>query len=309
MIMIMKRDYIIGFVAVLAVMVSCSKGPSATPDLNKTEQINLNISLPAPENDGTSTKAAKKGWVAGDKLNCWFTNNDRNHNTPDLVITFDGEKWTAGSLRDGATLLSSGGKMLLAYEGYNDLSSYSYSYSTSPNFQPGTVGLSYGPYCVPLTFFSNPDSGVSYTYSENTLTATVTQWKYSTKFKVLIKNNDGTMNNLASNYALQVHNDTKGSYIQSFGVFSLTKRSDTWWELGNTPGNGEGTTGGVQEADGIAFYYTGFSCSAADITFTLKEYTGTSITSTSTYTVTGKTISAFQNDRCVGISLNYSSFN
>ena len=307
----MKKEYILGFVAALAVIVSCSKEPSATSELNNAEKIKLNIILSTPEYDGASTKAAKKGWVAGDKLNCWFTNNDWDHNTPDLVITFDGEKWTAGSLRDGATLLSSGGKMLLAYEGYNDLSSYSYSYSTSPEYNPGTVGVSYGPYCVPLTFFSNPDYGVSYTYSENTLTATVTQWKYSTKFKVLIKNDDGNMNNLASNYSLQVHNDTKNSYIQSFGLFSLSRRSDTWWELGSTSGNpyGEGTTGGVQEADGIAFYYTGFSCSAADITFTLKEYTGSSITSTLTYTVTGKTISAFQNDRCLGVSLNYSSFN
>ena len=66
-----------------------------------------------------------------------------------------------------------------------------------------------------------------------------------------------------------------------------------------------GTTGGVQEADGIAFYYTGFSCSAADVTFTLK---GKNIAD-KTYTVTGKSISAFQGDRCVGVSLNYSSFN
>ena len=307
----MKKEYILGFVAALAVIVSCSKEPSATSELNNAEKIKLNIILSAPEYDGASTKAAKKGWVAGDKLNCWFTNNDWNHNMPDLVITFDGEKWTAGSLRDGATLLSSGGKMLLAYEGYNDLSSYSYSYSTTPEYKPGTVGVSYGPYCVPLTFFSNPNYGVSYTYSENTLTATVTQWKYSTKFKVLIKNDDGNMNNLASNYSLQVHNDTKNSYIQSFGLFSLSRRSNTWWELGSTSGNpyGEGTTGGVQEADGIAFYYTGFSCSAANITFTLNEYTGSSKTSTLTYTVTGKTISAFQNDRCLGVSLNYSSFN
>ena len=307
----MKKEYILGFVAALAVIVSCSKEPSATSELNNAEKIKLNIILSTPEYDGASTKAAKKGWVAGDKLNCWFTNNDWNHNMPDLVITFDGEKWTAGSLRDGATLLSSGGKMLLAYEGYNDLSSYSYSYSTTPEYKPGTVGVSYGPYCVPLTFFSYPNYGVSYTYSENTLTATVTQWQYSTKFKVLIKNNNGNMNNLASNYSLQVHNDTNNSYIKSFGLFSLSKRSDTWWELGSTSGNpyGEGTTGGVQEVDGIAFYYTGFSCSAADITFTLKEYTGSSITSTLTYTVTGKTISAFQNDRCLGVSLNYSSFN
>ena len=307
----MKKEYILGFVAALAVIVSCSKEPSATSELNNAETIKLNIILSTPEYDGASTKAAKKGWVAGDKLNCWFTNNDWNHNTPDLVITFDGEKWTAGSLRDGATLLSSGGKMLLAYEGYNDLSSYSYSYSTTPEYKPGTVGVSYGPYCVPLTFFSNPNYGVSYTYSENTLTATVTQWQYSTKFKVLIKNNNGNMNNLASNYSLQVHNDTNNSYIKSFGLFSLSKRSDTWWELGSTSGNpyGEGTTGGVQEVDGIAFYYTGFSCSAANITFTLNEYTGSSKTSTLTYTVTGKTISAFQNDRCLGVSLNYSSFN
>lgn len=302
----MKKNLSLGIAAVIAILASCSKEPSTAPEQNKAEQIKLNISLSSPEADGASTKAAKKGWVAGDKLNCWFTNNAWNHDTPDLIITFDGTQWTAGSLRDGATLLSSGGRMLLAYEGYNNLSSYTYSYSATPNFYP-VKAYNNNSYCVPLTFHSYPDQGVAYSFSENTLTASVSAWKYNTKFKVLIKNDDGKMTDPAKEYTLQVHNDTNNSYIQTFGTFSLTKRSDTWWELGNTKGMpaNEGMTGGVQEADGIAFYYTGFNCSEANVTFTLK---GKNIAD-KTYTVTGKSISAFQNDRCVGVSLNYSSFN
>ena len=302
----MKKNLILSIAALIAILASCSKEPSTAPEQKISEQIKLNINLPSPEGDGASTKAAKKGWVAGDKLNCWFTNNDWNHDTPDLIITFDGTQWTAGSLRDGAVLLSSGGRMLLAYEGYNDLSSYTYTYGTTPDYIP-VKAYNNTSYCVPLTFYSNPDYGVSYSFSENTLTASVSVWKYTTKFKVLIKNDNGEMTDSANDYILQVHNDTTDSYIQSFGSFSLSRRSDTWWELGSTSGKpkDQGITGGVQEADGIAFYYTGVNYSDATVTFTLK---GKNITDR-TYTVTEKTISAFQNDRCVGVSLNYSSFN
>ena len=58
------------------------------------------------------TKAAKKGWAKGDKLNLWF--DDWNYTaradnpTPDLVITYDGSKWTAGALASGRSLPPSG---------------------------------------------------------------------------------------------------------------------------------------------------------------------------------------------------------
>ncbi len=96
------------------------------------DSIILDLDIAGFEGAG-DTKAVKKGWVAGDKLNLWFDDwnyNERTNNpTPDLVITYDGSNWTAGELATGRSLKPSG-KFSVLYEGGNDLSaSDSYWYS------------------------------------------------------------------------------------------------------------------------------------------------------------------------------------
>ena len=60
----------------------------------------------------------------------------------------------------------------------------------------------------------------------------------------------------------------------------------------------------MQEADGIAFYYTSLSASSENIKFTL--YNGQDETVT-TYTATGKTV-ACDSKKCIGVAINYSKF-
>ena len=88
--------------------------------------IILDLDIAGFEGTG-DTKAVKKGWAKGDKLNLWFDdwnyNEKVNNPTPDLVITYDGSKWTAGELAAGRSLKPNG-KFTVVYEGFNDLTKY-----------------------------------------------------------------------------------------------------------------------------------------------------------------------------------------
>lgn len=77
-------------VAALGIL-SCSKEQMAETTPSE-EGIQLNITV--AEFDGTAdaeTKAVKKGWAKGDKLNIWYDENISQN--PDLVIAYDGSKW------------------------------------------------------------------------------------------------------------------------------------------------------------------------------------------------------------------------
>jgi len=297
----MKKTLLFLIAAGVLFAASCSKDNAP----EKKESIKLNLTISGPSAD---TKAAKKNWAAGDKLNIWF-NVAENQTVPDLIITYDGTKWNAGSLRTGCSPAATG-KFVCVYEGYNDLSSYSYSwYSNSEWFnfkRPKEKPESWDSYCSPLVISTKDRSlGISYTFTSNTLTATIKSddWLFRTLFKVLIKNHASLKD--ADYYNLQVHDITNGTYAHVTGSFIIAPTTNPTYapEVRSGAANNYGWAGGVQESDGIAFYYYGFTTSDAEITFKLKEYGGTE----KTYTVTGKTIAA-QNDRCIGIALDYTSF-
>ena len=109
----------------------------------------------------------------------------------------------------------------------------------------------------------------------------------------------------AKDYCLQVHNPAAGSYPGCLGAI-FTEVSGDYTDFGTGSCNSEGCALGVQEGDGIAFYYSDFSATSADIEFTLisniDDYTGP------TYTARGKTIAADSGDSCTGITLKYSQF-
>ena len=202
---------------------------------------------------------------------------------------------------------------MLVYEGFNDVSSAHYNPYWMDSELFSFKGAKENPegwdsYCCPLVFGA---SSVDYTFSANTLSATVTneKWEFQTMFKVLIKTH-ASMDKDADYYNLQVKNtSTKPETLaESFGAWTVYPLvSYNYNVLSRDLITYRGWTGGVQEADGIAFYYKSFSASTANITFTLKEYGGT----TKTYSVTGKTIAATYPDninRCVGVALNYGSF-
>lgn len=298
----MKKIVIFLMAAGALLMASCTKNEVPAPQNDESIKLNINISGP-----GNDTKAAKKSWVAGDKLNIWFDTN-HNQSTPDLIITYNGTNWVAGSLRAGCTPPASG-YLLALYEGFNDVSSahYDYSYYSEKDwFQPKATKeqpeVSDDSYCRPLVFYA---FAINCTFSANTLSFTIntSDWEYHTSFKVLIKTH-ALMDKDADYYNLQVTNTTASTHPSSRGAWIIIHDSYEYNIVGNGSANSDGWTGGVQEADGIAFYYSSFTATDANITFTLKEYGGT----TRTYSVSGKTIDAEKTDRCVGVAIDYSKF-
>lgn len=294
----MKKAFLFLMAAGALMMASCTKDVVSTPETTAGIKLNLNIGGP-----GADTKVAKKAWAAGDKLNIWFDTLAGEQTEPDLIITFNGTEWTAGALRAGCTPNASG-KIMFLYEGYNDVSSTRYNYQWHMSrewFIPKVCSVNYDSYCRPLVFFA---SNLAYTFSANTLTASIAagDWRFQTMFKVLIKTHT-LMDKTPDYYELQVHNITADEYAASSGAWIIIPES-TYTSVGQGSSNYDGKTGGVQEDDGIAFYYSSFTATDANITFTLKEYGG----ATKTYSVSGKTIAAKNADRCVGVALNYGSF-
>lgn len=296
----MKKSLLLLIAAGAFLFASCSK--SEQPSQNKEIKLNINVSGPSSD-----TKAAKKAWAIGDKLNIWFDQNT-NQTTPDLIITYNGTNWVAGSLRAGCTP-SASGLLLALYEGYNDVSSahYDYTYYLAKDwFQPKAAKeqpeVAVDSYCRPLVFYA---FGITYTFSANTLTFTIipTDWEYQTCFKVLIKTH-ASMDKAANYYNLQVKNTTNSTYASSHGAWIIY---DNGWNdiVGTGSANYYGWTSGVQETDGIAFYYSYFSATDANITFRLKEY---DVATVKTYSVTSKTIDASVVNKCVGVQLNYGNF-
>lgn len=281
---------------------SCQKTP--IKETASTEGIKINIHV-AGIGSSPETRAAKTSWAAGDKLNLWFDdwnyNEQKENHTPDLILTYNGSSWKGGALAEGRSLKSNG-KFLVVYEGYNDLSKYAYSwYLNSEWFDPPRVNDNYDyKHCSsnPLILCSLP----LYSFSDNTLTASINDWRFDTKFKVLIKNDDGNMTGAANDYILQIHNITKNTYADCSGAFIIDP-GETCPNLSRGASNYIGKAGGVQESDGIAFYYGYLSADSSDnIKFTLQK--GRTKRS---YTVTGKTV-VCSGDKIINRAVNYSSF-
>ncbi len=334
-----KNSIIIAAIAAAAALAaaSCTKSeaPQSPEAPEQAKTLKLNLDIPSL-GSAADTKAAKTVWAAGDKLNIWFDDWCPAEDTspsvkpgtpePDLVISYDGTKWTAGELKmsdksDGTarSLKASGGKMTVVYEGYNDLSKYTTSwYRLSEWYHPTSkqvIAYSNDTYASTLVAYIE---GVGYTYDEssNTLTATLTGWKFYTTFKVLVKTSDTSIKDNADGYALQVSYETAGAstgtptteYANSTGA--VVVNASGYPTIGNGSSNNKGLQLGVEETDGIAFYYAGLGTisTATDIKFTLLKlgsYPGGE--TTASYTATGKT---FTNDdsKCQGVSIDHSKF-
>ena len=145
--------------------------------------------------------------------------------------------------------------------------------------------------------------GLSYSYSGGTITANLDNWNFNTMFKVLLKNDNSKLIHSADKYYLQVKNITTGEYAGTKGAFVVMHHSN-YPTISDGSSNYYGFAAGVQEADGIAFYYTGLSASSADIQFTL--YNGQDATIT-TFTATGKTVTP-DAKKCTYVAINYSKF-
>ena len=272
----MKRISII-IAAALAAMLSasCSKSIETPATPSPGASIILDLSIAGFDGAG-DTKAVKADWAAGDKLNLWFDDwnytAQANNPIPDLVITYDGSKWTARALAAGRSLRPSG-KFLAVYEGSNNLSGYSHNYYNGgvwfyPDYEILSSELNYADtYFRQLSYFK---TGIAYAYDGNKLTATIANWETYSAFKVLVKGLDPAK---ARDYILQtVDVTTPGTakYPGTIGALVIDHNSSCP-TFGSGSANNYGYQGGVPDADGVAFYYRDYKFNNADIEFRLFE--------------------------------------
>ena len=272
--------------------------------------IILDLDIAGFEGTG-DTKAVKKGWAAGDKLNLWFDDwnytAQANNPTPDLVITYDGAKWTAGKLAAGRSLKPKG-KFSVMYEGFNDLSKYKTSFYLGAQwFDPHMEKCNYEEVSFkPLVFLC---VGIDYAYAGNKLTATISGWYTPTPLKVLVKGLDRAE---AESYILQTANvTTPGTekYPHCRGAITVDI-SSSCPTFGVGSSNYKGYMGGVPDVDGVAFYYYGCDFTNADVEFRLFKKNATSgfKKTAKAPKFTGKTLVANDSKKTIGIVIDKSKF-
>ena len=310
----MKRLSIFAVTAIAALLsASCNKSIEAPMVPAPQDSIILDLDIAGFEGAG-DTKAVKNGWAVGDKLNLWFDdwNTEKvNNPTPDLVITYDGSKWTAGELAAGRSLRPSG-KFSVMYEGSNNLSEYTPSFfSISQFFRPhkeSYAGVSV--YFMPLVCVCDGINynGINYTYADNKLSATISGWKTYTPLKVSVK---GLNPEEAKSYILQTAGVTTSGtelYPDCIGaiVIDVSDYCPTFDLL--KPGS-SGCMGGVPDADGVAFYYNSCDFTNADIEFRLfkKNASGAFEKTAKAPKFTGKTL-VTDGKKIFGIVINKSNF-
>ena len=300
----MKKIFYLLAAAATLLAASCNKIETTEQEITP-DAIQLNIKV-ANLTGTPDTKAAKTDWVSGDKINIWFDKwnfeEEADNHTPDMVITYDGSVWKVSSQVSGLSL-NANGKLTALFEGFNDLSQYTYNYDRGEWFRPAYRHLEVAAgnvYNSPMVVYAE---GLSYSYSHGTITANLDNWNFNTMFKVLLKNDNSKLIHSAEKYYLQVKNITAKTFAGAKGAIIVNPGS-VYPSIGDGSCNYSGFAAGVQEADGIAFYYNSLSATNADIQFTL--YNGQDATVT-TYTATGKTV-ACDSKKCIGVAINYSKF-
>ena len=302
----MKKIFYLLAAAATLLAASCNKIETTEQEITP-DAIQLNIKV-ANLTGTPDTKAAKTGWVSGDKINIWLDDwnypEPKENHIPDMVITYDGSAWKVSSQVSGLSArLKANGKLTAVFEGYNDLSKYTYALKDGEWFYPVKVLGIDDVYNSPMVVAAN---GLSYSYSNGTITANLDNWKIHTQFKVLLKNDNSKLIHSADKYYLQVKNITTGKYASAKGTIGVNPRNPVknYPTIQYGQSNMKGFAGGVQEADGIAFYYINLSASSEDIQFTLYNSQDATVT---TYTAIGKTVTC-NDKKCIGVAINYSKF-
>lgn len=226
----MKKIVMLMAAAVAAFGISsCSKEiEDNTPTQEEAKEFTLDISV-ANLDGSVETRAVKKGWEVGDRINIWF---DRNYQaTPDLVIKFDGNDWHRdATLSSGNSPVIGGGYIKYFYEGFNDLTKY--PYLTNDGSGPATSNLFYGDSAVDYDY-------TRYTYADGVLGFEIKYWKIRTEFQIVIPGIDPDKYMLKSDRLLV----SDGVKIRGGSTAPNNINQYNYY------------TNGVANADGAAFYF------------------------------------------------------
>ena len=300
----MKKTIILAGFALMAAFSSCNK--SEMPEAATTDGIKLNITVAdlSPE-----TKAVKKGWENGDRLNLYFegwnesATSDNYQKEPDMILKYDGSKWQIESqvASLSSRLKESGGKFSAFWESSNDLMNFSsyewasptvyYHYLLTNNIHTDYNRVRHANMVV-------LSQKIDYSFKGSTLTAAISTWTFDTKLKILVKTDDTGVKDNADNLVLQVKIGDDSYAIPKGDV--VVDATDLYILKSST--NAKGMQGAVAESDGLAFYYAYNYYTGSQIVFTLID---TSNGNKKQYTVEGKDLTT---DSFKAISIDYSKF-
>lgn len=316
---------------------SCGKETVASPEPETPNTGELKFDITVADLDpGIDTKAAKKSWQDGDVLFIWFDgwptyNKDTKYVgiVSPFQLEYKGGKWIPyGPSAEVKQKLKPKGRLTVVYDGLRGIkcsadidntAKCSIYYKANLTNAVKVDGVSKKPSIRPMLAYIGRDSYndnymYEYNASENTLSAVLTGWKFSTTFRVLVKNDDGQLTGDASKWCLRVTNETTGTDINTIYSFNLSRAmlpdnlNDQYLRFSHNLDNAKGLTAGIQEDDGIAFYYSYLNAENATIKFTLFN---TETNEEKSYTVSGKTMntgSANGGDKCYGVALKHSNF-
>lgn len=189
--MTMKKTIILAGLAIVALLASCSK--IETPEEETAESFSpddVQLCITVPEFNGDAdTKAAKSGWVSGDKIYINFDGNSYSTNSTtiecDLIIEYDGSTWKCSAWRQGVTLSSSGSFTALYSSTSLTTDNYAFYNSNPKKLYPKTLSLNIGDAKIQglIAYCEYP---VSYSFSNKTLKANLSGWKFATDVQVKI---------------------------------------------------------------------------------------------------------------------------
>ena len=253
MTMTMKKTLtLLGMAAALWAAASCSKSEMdiREPEVPSAESVKVNISVSGLTPD---TKAIKKGWESGDIINVYLDNycGAKSDLIPDFTLTYDGSSWKASDLKAEATArLKASGTLKGFWEASNSCfgsgdrwESYYFEGSETnrgtvikwpDSDKRNTTGIT--SYLLALC------NNVAYTYSENTLSASITDWKFATTMQVVVTGLP------EGNYSLRGNN-----------WYSIASKSNIYVkpnEILCGEESNEGWISGISNTDGIAFVGT-----------------------------------------------------
>lgn len=216
-----------------AVLSSCNKNEIEPVSKNDGKDIVLNISVSNPGADDTKA-LIKNAWATGDEISIWYDSNVQE--TPDLVVTYNGEKWIqkVGATVSGNIPSTGAGKYAKAL--YN-----------------GKVKVA---------------SKDDYTYENSTLTFSIENWKFLTEVQVVVKD---LTSDKASDYTLACDKFTP---LASTGN-GYTVGENTITSSSGTKGDavtGISNTDGVAFVFATADYSTS-STEKKDFAFVLRDKT------------------------------------
>ena len=285
---IVKKAIFLAAAILCAVLSSCTKEIeqiSVTEKVSTLNDIKFNITV---ADVNPATKAIKKDWAEGDKLNVWF--NMSSQEEPDLVLTYDGSEWQTGELREELDAdyfndTEHSQYCTAYYETCNDLGEYAYA----DGYFTRNVTLGGTDYSgIPMLLAGDS----YYSFDGATVTATIGEeaWCYFTDLQVVVTGLDKTK---AAQYTLSCPDLPAVSEFTPYPTqMSLTDGA---------------AVAGVSNDDGVAFYFHVKYTTQIDYTFTLTDYTGDT-PAKKTYTAADKTLDSGSAQKCVGITIAESKF-